>query len=184
MEDAANGVPYRGELISLTKVWNGNNVCGNAAGSGNWGWLDCGQGNGASALGAVLASGCPGSLTLNTSTTPPSVVIEGSPGNSANNTPVHNGMATIMDDVIDLPVYSTYTLNGSNTTYTVIAFLSVKMCGYDITTRGACYDPTVPMSGNDMQVRYAGYHPVGQLGGTCQIGDPCAYNTLVTKLVG
>lgn len=183
-QDAANGVPYRGELISLTKVWNGSDTCDGAGGSGNWGWLDCGQGNGASALGAVLASGCTSTLTLDTSTTPPSTVINGSPGNSANNTPVHTGMATIMDDVVDVPVYDTYTGTGQNATFRVIGFLSVKMCGYDVTTRGACYDPAVPMSGNDLQVRYAAYRPLGQLGGTCQIGQPCAYNALVTKLVG
>ena len=182
--DAAAGVPYRGELISLSKIWNGSQTCDGGGGSGNWGWLDCGQGNGASALGAVLATGCPGSLALNTATTPPSVLISGSPGNAASNTPVHDGMAAIMDQVVEFPVYDTYTGNGSGVDYRVIGFLSLKMCGYDITTRGACYDSTQPMSSNDLQVRYADYHPLGSLGGTCTIGSPCAYNSLVTKLVG
>ena len=55
--DALAGLPHRTELITLSKVWTGNQTCDGVDGSGNWGWLDLGQGNGANALGDLIAAG-------------------------------------------------------------------------------------------------------------------------------
>lgn len=180
--DAAVPRADRAQLVAAQKVWGSGSQCGAADGSGNWGWLDFGQGNGESALGAMITSSYSGTLTLNP-TAPPSYSMDGTPGNRANGNPVHGGMSTIMDKTVTFPVYSTVTGNGANAHYTVIGFLSVKLCGYDITTRGACYDDTVPMASNDMQIRYVDYTPSGQLGKLCDIGAPCAYNAYVTKLL-
>lgn len=173
----AHGLPYPAELISLSKIWGGTNSCG-TAGAGNWGWIDCGGGVSATELKVALQNGC---------TTPIVTVgqtLTGAPGNKGSSTPVHDGFAPLMDKVIDLPVYDTFTLSGSNTTYHITGFLSLQVCGYDVTTTGACYDPSVPMSGNDIQVRYAAYHPIGKIDpGSCAIGATCAYNALVTSLV-
>ena len=57
--DASSSVPFRAELIALTKVWTGNQTCDGAGGSGNWGWLDLGQGNGNSALADMITHGGP-----------------------------------------------------------------------------------------------------------------------------
>lgn len=174
---AAAGQPYPAEIISLSKVWGGSNSCG-TAGAGNWGWIDCGSGVSASTLGAELQTGCNPPIGVGDT-------LSGAPGNKGSSTPVHTGMNTVLDTVIDLPVYDTYTLSGSNTTYHITGFLSVKVCGYDVTSQGACYDSTVPTGSNDIQVRYAAYTPIdGFLNGTCALGSSCAYNSLATSLVG
>jgi Flp pilus assembly protein TadG len=180
--DAAAGLPYRAELIALDKIWQSTQSCDGSGGSGNWGWLDCGQGNGANDLGDALKDGCPNALTLN-ATTPPSVTISGTPGNKGNSSHVRGAMAAILDDEATLPVYDTYAGNGNNATYRVIGFLTVKICGFDSSIRGTCYDSAVGMGSNEIQVRYVSYSPLGQLGNTCGIGATCAYNSYVTKLV-
>ncbi|MGZ4531464.1 MAG: pilus assembly protein TadG-related protein [Mycobacteriaceae bacterium] len=177
--DLAANKPYRTELISLSKVWSGND-CSGDGGSGNWGWLDLGQGNGESALGNMIANGLQTPLTV--SGNPPQVTMGGSPGNKGNGNPVHDGMAAIMDKTVLLPVYTSYSGNGANITYKVNGFLSVKMCGYDKTIKGSCYDSTVPMNGDDMQVKFVSYEPPGQFGGQC-FGQACAYDAYVTRLV-
>lgn len=174
--------PYRAELVSLTKVWHGTS-CSGSGGAGNWGWLDLGQGNSAIALGEMIASGSSTPITLNTTTSPPTASMNGTPGNKGNSSHTHTGMDLIMDKVITLPVYDTYSGNGANATYNVMGFLSVKMCGYDKTIKGACYDLAVPMQGDDMQLRYVDYSPIGQIGNACGIGLTCAFNAYATKLV-
>jgi Flp pilus assembly protein TadG len=176
---------YPAQLIALTKVWNGNSSC-SGDGAGNWGWLDLGQGNGDSALGAMISQGFDGVLTL--SGNPPAFMINGnpmtgSPGNKGNGQNVHDGMQAIMDYVVWLPVYDTYSQNGQNATYHIIAFISVRICGYDVTIKGACYDPAVPMQGNDMQVRYVGWTTPGDLDPSGQLDKPNAFNAYTTKLV-
>jgi len=182
--DKAAGNAYRAEIIGLTKIWSGNKTCDGAGGSGNWGWLDLGQGNGANALGDAIASGAPTTLalTVNPSPSPASVQLGGNPGNKGNSANIHNGFTVAMDKTVVLPVYNTYADNGSNATYTVIGFLSVKICGYD-NIHGACYDSTQPTGTNDIQVRFASYSPVGQLSDLCGIGLACANDTYVTRLV-
>jgi Flp pilus assembly protein TadG len=188
--DVAASKPESAQLVSLTKVW-GSGTCDGGGGSGNWGWLDFGQGKGDSALGPEITTGDSyGPLTLNTSTTPPSYSISGTPGNKGNGGPVQTGMQTIMDKSITVPVYSTVTGNGANAQYTVIGFLTVKMCGYQANKKsvlGNCYDPTtagVQLQGDDMQIRYLSYTAAGQIGTTCAIGSACAFNAYVTKLIG
>jgi Flp pilus assembly protein TadG len=175
---ASGGPPYPAELIALSKVWNGSNSCG-TAGAGNWGWLDCGGGVSASTLGAELQSGC------NQPVVSVGATLDGAPGNKGSSTPVHNGMDAVMDTTIELPVYDTFTDNGSNTTFHIVGFISLQVCGYDSSSKGACFDTTVGVGNNELQVRYSAYHAVGELkDGGCAIGSACAYSSLVTKLVG
>jgi Flp pilus assembly protein TadG len=180
--DAAAGQPYRAELIALTKIWQGSQSCSASGGAGNWGWIDCGQGNSASALGNALQNGCPGPLTLNP-TTPPSLSLTGSPGNMGNSSHAREAMTAMLDDEMTLPVYDTYSGNGNNATFRVIGFITVAVCGFDANIRGACFDSAVGVDSNEIQVRYVSYAAIGQLGNTCGIGAACAYNTYVTKLV-
>ena len=172
--DLAAGIPYRAELISSDKVWAGNATCDGSGGAGNWGWLDLGQGNGASALGDMIASGSSSPLTLTGS--PPAVAMDGTPGNKGNSGPVHDGMQAIMDKQVMLPVYTTYSGNGANASYTVTGFIAVQVCGYDKSIKGTCYDPAVPMSGDDLQVRFIGFVEAGSIDTLCAIGASCAYS--------
>jgi Flp pilus assembly protein TadG len=181
--DLAANKPYRAEPVSLTKVWSGNQTCDGSGGSGNWGWIDLGQGLGESALGQAIKTGSSTPLTVSGS--PPSLTLTGTPGNRANGNPVHDGMAAIMDKKIVLPIYGNYTGNGANITYTVSGFLTVQMCGYDKTIKGTCYDPLVPMTGDDMQVRFVSYAPVGKLDSVCGLGDTsCSFDSFSTGLTG
>ena len=129
------GVPRadRAQLVAAQKVWGSGSQCGGADGSGNWGWLDFGQGNGESALGAMITSSYSGTLTLNP-TAPPSYSMDGTPGNRANGNPVHNGMSTHMDKTVPFPVSSTVTGNGENAPSTEIGSLPVNPAGHDRTT--------------------------------------------------
>ena len=173
----------RAQLIRETKVWGGGAQCDGGGGSGNWGWLTFpGQGNGSNDLGDMIATAYSGTVTLAPGS-PPSYTMDGVPGNRGNNAHTHSAMQTIMDKSVTLPVYDTVTGNGSNVTYKVTGFLSVQMCGYDVTIRGICYDPAVPMGADDMQVRYVDYIPAGELGKLCAIGDPCANDAYVYKLL-
>jgi Flp pilus assembly protein TadG len=181
--DLSANKPYRSELMSLSKVWTGNRTCDGSGGAGNWGWLDLGQGNAESALGQAIQDGSSTPLTVSGS--PPTLTLDGTPGNRANGNPVHAGMAAIMDKTVVLPVYGSYSGNGANVTYTVNGFLTVKMCGYDKTTTGTCYDPSVPMTGDDMQLRFVSYAPVGKLDSICGLGDTsCSFDSFTTGLTG
>ena len=182
--DLAAGRPESAQLVPQVKVWAGPTQCG-TGGSGNWGWLDLGQGTGsASALGDLITSGAdPGALTLDPTTNPPSYPIGGVPGNKANSAHTRTAVQTIMDTTQTLPVYSAVTDNGGNAVYTVYGFLSVKLCGFDKTTRGDCYDLAVPMGNNDLQIRYVDFTPAGDFGKLCDIGSSCAFNGYVTKLL-
>lgn len=181
--DLITSTPDRAQLVSPDKVWGAGSQC-DGGGAGNWGWLTFpGQGNGSGDLGDMIAAGYPGAITL-AATTPPSVALDGVPGNRGANAHTHDAMQTIMGTTQTFPVYNTITGNGANTSFNVIGFLSVKMCGYDVTIRDAsCYDPTVPMTNDSMQVRYVDYTPAAQLSTRCDIGADCAFNAYVTKLL-
>lgn len=179
--DLSDNKPYRAELISLSKVWSGNGTCDGAGGSGNWGWLDLGQGNGNSALAAMITTGSTATYTLSGS--PPAYAMNGTPGNKGNSAGVHTAMDGIMDKPVIMPVYSTYSGNGSNATYTVTGFITVMMCGYDKTTKGSCYDSAVPMTGDDMQVKFVSYSTAGELGTVAGLGDSDAFDSYVTGLI-
>ena len=92
-------------------------------------------------------------------------------------------MSAIMDKVVIMPVYDTYVGNGANASYNVIGFLTVQMCGYDNAEKGTCYDPTVPMTGNDMQVKFVSYSTIGDLGSVAGLGSPYAFDSYVIGLV-
>jgi len=169
------------QLISQTKVWaDATSQCGDG-GAGNWGWLDLGQGsNSANALGDLITSGVdPGALTLDTTDT---YQIGGVPGNKANSQNTRNAMLSIMDTTITLPVYSLVTNPGGTAVYTVYGFLSVKLCGFG-TIHGTCYDNSMTLGSDDLQVSYVDFTPAGKFGKLCDIGSRCAFNGYVTKLL-
>ena len=179
--DLSANQPNRAESISFNKIWTGNRTCDGSGGAGNWGWLDLGQGIGESALGEAIKNGSSTPLTVSGS--PPSLTLEGAPGNRANGNPVHDGMSAIMDKTVVLPVYGSYQGDGANVTYTINGFLTVQMCGYDKTITGTCYDPAVPMTGDDMQVKFVSYAPVGKLDSVCGLGDTsCSFDSFATGL--
>ncbi|MGA7762774.1 MAG: pilus assembly protein TadG-related protein [Candidatus Binataceae bacterium] len=64
----------------------GQKFVGSVGASGNWQWLDVGQGNGASALGSVLQSGSTESFSVGQT-------IGSSPGNKGNSNPAKTGLA-------------------------------------------------------------------------------------------
>lgn len=183
--DLAAGLPESAQLIAPDKVWAGATAQCGTGGAGNWGWLDLGQGTGsANALGDFITSGADsGALTLDTTTTPPSYQIGGVPGNKANNANTKAAMLSIMDTTQSFPVYSLVTASGGNAVYTVIGFLSLKLCGFG-TVHGACYDPAVPLGNNDLQIRYVDFTLAGNFSKLCDIGTICAFNGYVTKLLG
>jgi Flp pilus assembly protein TadG len=182
--DVAANLPESAQLVSQTKVWAGATAQCGTGGAGNWGWLDLGQGtSSAKALGDLITSGADtGALTLNTTTTPPSYSVPSVPGDKANNANTKAAMLSIMDTTQTFLVYSLVTGSG-NVVYTVYGFLSVKLCGFDINTLGKCYDPTVPMGANDLQIRYVDFTPAGNFGQLCEIGSSCAFNGYITKLL-
>jgi hypothetical protein len=149
-KDRANaGQPNAYELILLDKVWKQGGDCG-AGGAGNWGFLDCDGGNGAPDLADRITNGCKNPLILNSAGT---FADTGTPGNKGTSGPVSTAMSTIMDKIKVLPVYSTVGGNGNNATYTIIGFLSVRVCGYTTQNKaekGSCYKLKDPISNVDV----------------------------------
>jgi len=93
-------------------------------------------------------------------------------------------MSAVMDKTVLMPVYDTYSGNGSNASYNITGFISLKLCGYDKTEKGACYDSSVPMTGDDMQVRFVSFSPIsGDISTVCGIAQACAYDNYVIGLV-
>ena len=188
---------YRHELITIDKTWNGASPCG--GGSGNWGWINCG-GNGAPTLADGIQNGCSNPLTINNTTTPASVTAPGTPGNKGNSGPVVSAMHTLINSntVSVLPVYSAVSGGGANVDYTVVGFLSVRICAYASNSKvagpGACYvtsDPlvsnvanNVAVTSDSMQVQFVAYTPASQFSTLCTLGNKsCAFNAYLTKLI-
>ena len=182
--DKAAGRADGAQLVPLDKVWGSGASCDGGGGTGNWGWLNFGKGVSVPDLVAYITGAYPFTLTL------PVPPIDGTPGDKGNSNNVVDAMQTVMDKIVNLPVYSTVSGNGANTEYSIIGFLSVKLCGFRSNSKqtvGTCYNTTTPgvqLVKNDMQVRYVDYTPVGQIGEVCLIGSSCASNTYVTKLLG
>jgi Flp pilus assembly protein TadG len=194
----ARSTTYRHELVNLNKVWPTGTPCANG-GAGNWGWLDC-QGNSANSIADGIQNGCPETITLTSSTNPPSFTASGTPGDKLNAGPVDQAMATVMDKIRVVPVYNSVTSNGNNATYTIIGFLSVRLCGNEAnhkTNTGACYVTTDPLAvtasnpsgnvalvSNSLQIQYVDYTPVADISTLCGLGTvTCQYNVTATQLV-
>lgn len=180
----AAGQPYPAEVISPDKVWkdsSGNNQsCDGSGGSGNWGWLDLGQGNGAKDLGDLIKNGSSTPMTVGGS----GLNIDGTPGNKGNSNNVSDAWKAIMDSTFPLPVYDSFSGNGSSVKYHIVGFISVQVCAYNKRdVKGTCDDPSLSMTGDDIEVRFAGYTPIGSISGICGIGLTCANDTYVTRLV-
>ena len=113
----------------------------------------------------------------------PLQTIDGTPGNKVNANGLQTALQAALDQVYAFPVYTTIAGNGSNAEYTITGFIQLKICAAGGQT-GACYDNTKPVGGDDVQVRYVAYVPVGQINTLCGIGGvSCpAFNSYVTSL--
>jgi len=82
--------------------------------AGNWGWLDLGQGNGASQLGNAVANGVPGTYTIGQG-------ISSSPGNKGMSGPVNSGFQSRLNlhtsEFPKVDPNSVCTANGGNPPY-------------------------------------------------------------------
>jgi hypothetical protein len=178
--------PYPAEVIKSDKKWGDAALCAppkKNAGSGNWGWLDCGNGVSAQDLKNYIKNGCHTSLlTLNGS--PPSSIIEGAPGNKGNANGIETELKAALDQVYAFPVYTTIGDNGSGAKYTITGFIQLKICAAAGQT-GTCYDSAKPVGDDDLQVRFVDYVPMGQINTLCGIGGAScpAFNSYVTSLI-
>ena len=181
---AAEKSPDVAQLVPLDKVWTGGASCDPGGGSGNWGWLNFGKGVSVPDLVDYITGTYPSTLTL------PIPPIGGTPGNKGNSSQVVDAMNTVMNTVVNLPVYSTVSGSGANTKYSIIGFLSVKMCGFSSNSKqatGECYDaktPGVQLTGNDIQIRAAKFIDAASIKEDCAISSACSFNDFVTKLIG
>jgi hypothetical protein len=179
--DRANDLPYRAETIKVDKVWMAPSKCISSKGaSGNWGWLDLGQGNSASGLGNLIKTGHGGTIDL----TGPTYEQKGTPGNKVNSKHIDDGMAARMDDHVTLPVFDKYDeAGGQNVKYNIVGFMTVQLCGFDDgAAKGECFDESVPGFSDDLQLRYVDYSPAGVIGSICELDDDCAFNSYITAL--
>lgn len=173
--------------IALDKTWvDGADECG-TGGQGNWGWVYC-AGGGTSTLAQAVTSGCSTGIDVDTSTNPPTYSAQGTPGNKGSSSQVEAAMATIMDQESSLLVYDTVTDSGSNATYNIVGFLTVKFCGYRSTSTlitGACYDTGNALTtDHSLQVQWVAFTPAGEPNQECAIGDAaCDFGTYVIRLV-
>lgn len=101
---------------------------------GNWGTVKIGvSNNSTSTLGAQIVSGITpaqlatfpgGTIQLSSATTPPSLTLSANPGISA-------GLKSSIDQIIGqtrfIPIYSSVSGNGNNTTYTIVKFAGVRV---------------------------------------------------------
>jgi len=184
MADVAAGHPDQAQLVLVDKVWGSGTSCDGGGGSGNWGWLDFGNGVSVPDLVSYINGTKKTTVTLDASG---SYWMNGTPGNKGNAGPVNSAMQGLMDSIVNLPVYSSVTGGGANTRYKVVGFLSVRLCGYQANKKnqtGACYAATPALVSDSMQVQFVNYSPVGQMGEVCPIGSPCATRAYITKLLG
>jgi Flp pilus assembly protein TadG len=152
----ATSSPYPVEVIDVNKVWKAD-CSGKSGGSGNWGWLDCG-GNGTPGLTDAILHGCDLDLTM--TGTPPTITVDGQPGNKINAGPVRDALDAVRGKIFPFPVYDKVAGHGSGTEYRVVGFINLKFIDYD-------------KDGN-ITVQYDSYNPVGSLSTTCGIGGSCA----------
>jgi hypothetical protein len=101
---------------------------------GNWGTVKIGvSNNSTSTLGAQIVSGITpaqlatfpgGKIQLSSATSPPSLTLGANPGISA-------GLKSSIDAIIGqtrfIPIYSSVSGNGNNTTYTIVKFAGVRV---------------------------------------------------------
>lgn len=149
---AATSTPYPVETIDVDKVWTAD--CSTKAGSGNWGWLNCG-GIGTPILADAIDNGCRIDLTLTGS--PPTITADGTPGNRINAGPVRSALDRAKGKTFPFPVYDTIAGHGATTRYRVIGFINLQFLDYDKT--------------GSIQVRYVSYSPVGSINPACGLGS-------------
>ena len=98
-------------------------------------------------------------------------------------------MNSLLDDEITIPVYDLLAGNGNNATFRVMGFLSIKVCGWKFNNQqgqGACFVSSLvpsPVPHDYMQVRYAGFVPIGDISEACTLSNTaCDLGTRLFKL--
>lgn len=170
-----------GSAVQVPIVKFGSPSCGTA--KGNWQALDFDGGSNGTEVQEWIEDGYNGPVTITPGQTYP---VESDPGNNSG-AKIQSEMNSILGVPILLPVFSTVASNGNNAVYQVTGFLQVKMCGWDINpksgTGNSCYDASVGVAADSLQVRLERFIPVGEVG-TCGIGAAaCKYQPLLVKLV-
>jgi hypothetical protein len=155
----------------VVPVDNNDHGCGSSA--GNWALLDFNGGNNANGtLAGWIANGYDGPI----SDSPP-VVIPGDPGFNVNATQTEMDQMMAQSSVV-LPVYSSVSGTGQNSSFTITGFLSVVPCRYKINNKSG---PSVPNAAcgplpanppNDyIQLVFSSFIPVGSLNINCKLND-------------
>ncbi len=156
----------------VVPITNTNTGCGSAA--GNWSMLDFNGGsNPTGDMQNWIANGYPEPLSVTSPTQ-----IPGDPGFNVNAAQSEMDSMMALDNVV-FPVFSTVTGNGNNASFTVIGFVSVTPCRYQINNKsgpgsasvnpGCGAAPTT--NGSWIQLKYSAFIPIGQLNLTCRLGD-------------
>jgi Flp pilus assembly protein TadG len=106
----------------------------NIGSPGSWGTVDIGvTNNGTSTLGAQVQYGIApaqlatypnGTIQLSSSTNPPSIQFSANPGISAG---IQSNVDAIIGQTRFIPIYSSVTGDGNNTTYTIVKFAGVRV---------------------------------------------------------
>ena len=101
---------------------------------GNWGTVKIGvSNNSTSTLGAQILNGITpaqlatfpgGKIQLSSATSPPSLTLGANPGISAG---IKSSIDAIIGQTRFIPIYSSVTGNGNNTTYTIVKFAGVRV---------------------------------------------------------
>lgn len=155
---AAAGQPYPTVTLDSDKVWHPGCASGKInKGSGNWGWLDCGAANnGIPTIIQHIDDGCDVELAGH----PATVDMGGTPGNKLNAGPLLSALTGAMGKTYAFPVYDQVSAQGSNTVYTVVGFVQLKIVGLS------------PLG--DINVQYVSYSPTAEFDPGCGIGGPTA----------
>ncbi len=186
--------PGVGAAVSVTLDKTSDTTC-TATGSGNWSRVDFNGGsNATNEYVDWLTNGYSTPLVIGSSGT--ATVL----ADTGNNWPssVKTAMNSLLDKQFTMPVYSLASGTGNNTSYTVVGFVAVKMCGWQTVPTGtsgnrgygACYDSTVGMTADRdaIQLRYDRLIPPANVNLDCGIGvssSTCSkYAPIVPKLFG
>ena len=80
-------------------------------------------------LADAILHGCDIDLTL--TGTPPTITVDGTPGNKINAGPVRDALDTVKGGTFAFPVYDKITGKGAGTEYRVVGFINLKFVDYD-----------------------------------------------------
>ncbi|MBI1377302.1 MAG: hypothetical protein GC157_07460 [Frankiales bacterium] len=212
--------PGDAQLIDLNKVFQGSTSVATPCGSapGNWGTLDF-DGGSNPAGDTTLWTDVGYNLSIDLGSTL-QIFFAGDPGfpsaNGGQCTTTDGCVQTVklagaLNDILDrpsvLPVFDVVSGSGSNSTYRVVGFIGLRLCGWKIGNQSgtgantfynlpSCYDSSNPnvalptsngSNVNAFQVRVDRFIPIGELSSYCGLtGNPsviCEDSPRVTQLI-